>query len=536
LIIIIYIHKHNIYLKHSNIRATKLNKNDLWKKVLVFGILFAFIGVSVAPASLIPKSAEKTSNGDVPTWYEGDEWIYTADPVFYSGENGSFSGKIENLKNKVLNITSIVHDGVQYKVYEVEITGDISGDFSFNELSGDLDGEITGTTFIRISDLAQIKTEILTEGTIEIFFVDLDYEANFDTNFFPPLELYDFPLNVSEQWGISCELISSGTFSLEGLINESFSGNQWVNETMYCMQKEDVSVPAGVFECYKLNRTDNAVWYSSDVGNSVKSIVDMSDENTTFYATLSLKSFSRSIQPIAITLHIDPSEAVPGEMVNISGRAIESGTGNPLQNADILIEIPSTGDSWATTTDSDGYYSETIVAPEITDDTPSVDEIGSGGVIVQCLSPPLYGIRVKTLVIIENTSPDTPTIDGLTSGKAGTEYEYTFNAVDPDGDDVYYYINWDDGNIEEWIGPYASGTDVRVKHSWSMKGTYIIEAKAKDIHGEESGWATLEVTMPMNQQSTNRLFFLEVEKILQRFLLFDWIISSFPALNRILTF
>ncbi len=512
-----------------------MNKNDLWKKVLVFGILFAFIGVSIASASLIPKSAEKTSNSDIPTWYEGDEWIYTADPVFYSGENGSFSGKIENLKNKVLNITNIMHDGKQYKVYGVEITGDISGDFSFNELSGDLVGEIIGTTFIRVSDLAQIKTEILSEGTIKILFVDLDYEANFDTNFFPPLELYDFPLNVGEQWDISCESVSSGAFSLEGLINDSFSGSQWIIGTMYCDKKEDVNVPAGVFECYKLNRTDNAVWYSPDVGNSVKSIVDMSDENTTFLATLSLESFSRSIQPITITLDIDPPETVSGEMVNISGQAIESGTGNPLQNADISIEIPSTGDIWVTTTDIDGYYSETIVAPEITDDTPSADEIGSDGVIVQCLSPPPFGIRVKTLVIIENTSPDTPTIDGSTSGKVGTEYDYTFSSTDPDGDDVYYYIDWGDGEFEDWFGPFNSGDPQIKSHSWSEQDTYTIKAKAKDTKGLESDWGTLEVTMPMNHQSTNMLFFQFLEKILQRFLLFDWILSSFPALNRILT-
>ena len=531
----IYIHKCDIYLKDSNNGATKLNKNDFWKKILTFGILFVLIGVGVAPASLISKSTGKASNCDIPTWYEGDEWTYTADPVYYSGENGSFSGIIENLKNKVLNITSIVHDGVQYKVYEIEITGDISGDFSFNELSGDLDGEITGTTFIRISDLAQIKTEILTEGTIEIFFVDLDYEANFGINFFPPLELYDFPLNVGEQWGISCELISSGTFSLEGLINESFSGSQWVNETMYCVQKEDVSVPAGVFECYKLNHTDNAAWYSPDVGNSVKSIVDMSDENTTFFATLSLESFSRSTQPITITLNIDPSEAFLGGTVNISGQATEPGTGNPLQNADISIEIPSTGDSWVTTTNSDGYYSETIATPEITDDTPSAGEIGSGGVIVQCLLPPLHGIRVKTLVIIENTPPDKPTITGSTSGKAGTEYEYTLTSTDPDCNTVCLYIDWGDGDIEEWIGPYTSGTDVKVKHTWNVEGTYMIKAKAKDIHGEESDWITLEVTMPMNQQSINILF-LRLERLLEHFPILEQILSSIPVLNKILTF
>ena len=73
MIIIFYIHKHNTYLKHSNTGETKLNKNDLWKKVLAFGILFVFVDVSVAPASLTSETAEKTSNGDVPIWYKGDE-------------------------------------------------------------------------------------------------------------------------------------------------------------------------------------------------------------------------------------------------------------------------------------------------------------------------------------------------------------------------------------------------------------------------------------------------------------------------------
>ena len=98
-----------------------------------------------------------------------------------------------------------------------------------------------------------------------------------------------------------------------------------------------------------------------------------------------------------------------------------------------------------------------------------------------------------------NIAPDIPEIDGPTSGKAGTEYGYTFNSVDPDGDDVYYYIDWDDGNIEEWIGPYASGTVITVNHTWSEQETYTIAAKTKDTNDLESNWATLEATMPKNK-------------------------------------
>jgi len=73
-----------------------------------------------------------------------------------------------------------------------------------------------------------------------------------------------------------------------------------------------------------------------------------------------------------------------------------------------------------------------------------------------------------------NNPPDKPTITGETNGKTGTTYDYDFMGVDPDGDEwVWYYIDWDDGSFENWIGPYKPGKVVTVGHTWSQKGTYI---------------------------------------------------------------
>ncbi|MGF3554319.1 MAG: M14 family zinc carboxypeptidase, partial [Thermoplasmatota archaeon] len=46
-----------------------------------------------------------------------------------------------------------------------------------------------------------------------------------------------------------------------------------------------------------------------------------------------------------------------------------------------------------------------------------------------------------------NENPNKPVINGPTVGNPGIEYEYTFNATDPDGDTLEYYINWGDGDI-----------------------------------------------------------------------------------------
>ncbi|GAG49194.1 unnamed protein product, partial [marine sediment metagenome] len=42
----------------------------------------------------------------------------------------------------------------------------------------------------------------------------------------------------------------------------------------------------------------------------------------------------------------------------------------------------------------------------------------------------------------ENDPPDTPEIYGPTRHEVGVEYEYTFVTTDPDGDEIYYYIDW----------------------------------------------------------------------------------------------
>lgn len=96
-------------------------------------------------------------------------------------------------------------------------------------------------------------------------------------------------------------------------------------------------------------------------------------------------------------------------------------------------------------------------------------------------------------------SPSKPSITGPAKGKAGDKYEYIFNAKDSDNDDLFYFINWGDNQVEEWIGPYTSGENVKINHTWSKKGTYIIKAKVKDEFGAESGWGVLEIKMPKNK-------------------------------------
>jgi hypothetical protein len=99
-------------------------------------------------------------------------------------------------------------------------------------------------------------------------------------------------------------------------------------------------------------------------------------------------------------------------------------------------------------------------------------------------------------VRIGNQPPNSPDIDGPHTGKVNTEYDYTFVSTDSDGDNVIYEIKWGDGSSNE-EGPFSSGEEIIVSHSWEKTGNYIIEARARDeFCGVYSDWSDFEITIP----------------------------------------
>lgn len=105
-----------------------------------------------------------------------------------------------------------------------------------------------------------------------------------------------------------------------------------------------------------------------------------------------------------------------------------------------------------------------------------------------------------------NKPPNTPIGSGPTSVKPGKSYEYDFELLDPNGDDMFLLVDWGDGIIEEWSGPFESGEIVTIRHTWGGEGTYSVKYKAKDVFYAESGWGTLEVIAPRNKFLVNSLF------------------------------
>jgi len=136
--------------------------------------------------------------------------------------------------------------------------------------------------------------------------------------------------------------------------------------------------------------------------------------------------------------------------------------------------------------------------------------------------PTIYDWDVSICFYRLNEPPEEPTITGDSSGKPGTEYEYSFVSTDPEEDEISYFIDWGDNSTTDWASTLPSGEYYNSSHIWSEEGNYTIKAKAKDIYGAESDWATITVTMPKNKS------------IIFNSPLVTWILERFPIFEKIL--
>ncbi len=131
------------------------------------------------------------------------------------------------------------------------------------------------------------------------------------------------------------------------------------------------------------------------------------------------------------------------------------------------------------------------------------------------------GIFIKDA--FTNDPPNTPyKPTGLSGGNVCISYEYTTSTTDPNGNQLYYKFDWDDGTYSNWIGPYNSGETASASHIWSEPDACNIKVKAKDVFGEESDWSnSFTVTIsnnapyePSNPNPENNSIDIEIDTIL----------------------
>jgi hypothetical protein len=132
-------------------------------------------------------------------------------------------------------------------------------------------------------------------------------------------------------------------------------------------------------------------------------------------------------------------------------------------------------------------------------------------------------IEYRADILMNAFIPTAPVINGPHFGKRGVEYTYTFSSIDFDGDELCYYIEWDDGTTVEWEGPYPSGQEANFSHTWTRTGFCTIQAMASD-YWFDSDWGTFSTVMPIILKH-DPFFYYILEKFPSGFPLLRWLLA-----------
>ena len=110
--------------------------------------------------------------------------------------------------------------------------------------------------------------------------------------------------------------------------------------------------------------------------------------------------------------------------------------------------------------------------------------------------------------VMPNQAPNAPIIIRDKSSMEKQEYRCFFYAIDPDGDEVYYYLNWkkvdnngvtacrpdDDDPAVPWLGPFNSGEELNKFFDCWESGDYELTIHVKDEFDNEGPSTTVTVS------------------------------------------
>jgi hypothetical protein len=137
---------------------------------------------------------------------------------------------------------------------------------------------------------------------------------------------------------------------------------------------------------------------------------------------------------------------------------------------------------------------------------PGTADIGEYGIVWTDTRDGQLDIFYEYMKLSVSNPPGKPSISGPAEGDPDVAIPFKFNAVDPDGDQVKYHINWGDGNTDTTtLKP--SGQDVEVSHTWTQIGTtYTISAQAEDANGVLGAIGTKDIYIPRPRGRFSNLF------------------------------
>lgn len=256
---------------------------------------------------------------ELPTWSVGDSWALGTDDInlSYTVTNSGLTYDVTGSGSYYITYEIVGAEGDEYTVnmssgFEFNMNADTSGTIQGMQASGSMNitmvGEIDRTIYYTKDELAVSRASGTTDleidapgsftvgGQSEDISMTIDLKGNTNTNYSPSLDLFDFPINVDENW--SAESTATITGSMSGNMDMDFMGESYsqpisenldrsvdMSVSVECPGTEDVSSASTAYKLVmtgtEMSQTSpfmsgGTLYYSPDAGFIVASEVNLS--------------------------------------------------------------------------------------------------------------------------------------------------------------------------------------------------------------------------------------------------------------------
>jgi hypothetical protein len=252
-------------------------------RVLSTSVLFLVLILLLVPAA---SGAEPTVLVDrVPQWNIGDSWKYQIDKKLErTVTQGTGAIQITMKLDKVRSTLTYVVTGTATvdgeECYMSRVTGEqtILGTYNTMQLQGEMgSGSITqtasvaGTEYRRVSDLAFVKVEMRSEGTIQLGGslggMPSPFQSTAVTVATPPVQVLRFPLVEGDTWTVSSTLTTTASGTSSDSIITSF------NYTCTVLGAQAIELKNGeTHDCVAISQEGTQTVQSQNAGISIEDI------------------------------------------------------------------------------------------------------------------------------------------------------------------------------------------------------------------------------------------------------------------------
>lgn len=418
------------------------------QRLSILSVLALIFGLIAVLGTAAPAQAVQTTGNDVPAWSTGWSWTYGNTSFRYQAE-GTDATILENVTYTVAGIETF--EGQE--AYKLNITGTITGgngsvavDGVGNATLSNFGGNVTGTRYMRVSDLSLLRENqvqnLTAKAQVSIISANITATINLTMDPQRGWRTHDFPLNAGDSWQLDEQIAYDGGFSydagsLGGSGSDTFTGTLPLQATAN-VSAATINPGIGNVVTDRIHAqsadgtTADTHWWSPVFANDAKETLVLPLDGAKLTIDRNLTASSRPAPASTITANIVPSLSCAGGPVTVSGQLSTNAANVPVSvQLDKSSINPGQQVTATTTTNATGGYTTTINAPSESDSLNKNGTRASWGVKVTAA-----GARGARTLVVTPKACTTLVYTGVVSAPHGSNAAVAAQIADLSGSSV----------------------------------------------------------------------------------------------------